>query len=59
MVVWRLKSCPHCAAGDTFIDRDIEGWYQECLQCGHRRDLPGVSRQVTAAPKTGTKEHAR
>ncbi len=39
MVTWQLKACPRCG-GDVFIASDVDGWYQECLQCSYRRDLP-------------------
>jgi len=45
MVVWRLRACPRCG-GDRFVDRDADGWYEQCLQCGHRR-------AVTADDKVG------
>lgn len=35
----RFKSCPKCK-GDVMIDRDLYGWYEQCLQCGHISDLP-------------------
>ena len=35
--VW-LKGCLRCA-GDAFLCRDQHGLFQECLQCGHFRDL--------------------
>jgi len=38
MVTWRLKDCPRCG-GDTFIDKDFDGWYQQCLLCAYRREL--------------------
>ena len=38
MVWWKLKSCPRCD-GDMFIDRDLYGWYEQCIQCGYARDL--------------------
>jgi hypothetical protein len=38
MVTWRLKACPRCG-GDTYIDKDIDGWYQQCLLCAYRREL--------------------
>ena len=38
MVTWRLKDCPRCR-GDTYIDRDMDGWYQQCLLCAYRREL--------------------
>lgn len=34
----RLKNCPRCK-GDILIDRDYFGWYEQCIQCGYRRDL--------------------
>jgi ribosomal protein L37E len=37
-VIWKFKSCPRCG-GDTFVDRDIGGWYEQCLQCGYCREL--------------------
>lgn len=32
--MWTFKACPRCG-GDCFIDRDRDGWYEQCLQCGH------------------------
>lgn len=50
----RLKSCPRCN-GDVIVDRDIHGWYEQCLQCGYERDLPGIVQPVTQASKTHKK----
>jgi len=36
MLRWRLKACPRCQ-GDVYIDKDAEGWFEQCLQCGCRR----------------------
>jgi ribosomal protein S27AE len=36
--MWRFKSCPKCG-GDVFIDRDWNGWYEQCLQCGYIHDM--------------------
>jgi DNA-directed RNA polymerase subunit M/transcription elongation factor TFIIS len=36
--MWRFKGCPKCG-GDLFVDYDINGWYEECLQCGYLHDL--------------------
>ena len=36
--MWRFKSCPKCN-GDMLVGRDHDGWYEWCLQCGHRHDL--------------------
>jgi ribosomal protein S27AE len=38
MVVWKTKSCPRCA-GDLFIYQDMDGWYEQCLQCSFEREL--------------------
>ena len=38
VVTWRLKDCPRCG-GDTYIDKDMDGWYQQCLLCAYRREL--------------------
>ncbi len=38
MVAWKLKSCPRCG-GDLYIDRDINSWFSQCLQCSHWREL--------------------
>ena len=38
MAVWKLKSCPRCS-GDLFIQRETDGWYEECLLCGYQRDV--------------------
>jgi hypothetical protein len=38
MVMWELKKCPRCG-GDMFIDRDIYGWYEKCLQCSYCCEL--------------------
>lgn len=28
------KRCPKCG-GNVFLDRYPDGWYEQCLQCGH------------------------
>ena len=38
MLHWKLKSCTRCG-GDLFIDRDMDGWFEQCLQCSYRREL--------------------
>ena len=45
MLNWELKSCSRCG-GDLFIDRDADGWYEQCLQCSHRRELFGFTKQL-------------
>lgn len=39
---WRLKACPRCA-GDVYIAKDIDGWFEQCLQCGCRHQLKEIS----------------
>lgn len=39
LVMWNFKSCPRCR-GDIFIDRELGGSFEQCLQCGYLRDLP-------------------
>ena len=38
MARWKFKSCPRCD-GDMFVDRDLYGWHEQCLQCGYAREL--------------------
>ncbi len=30
--------CPKCG-GNIYLDNDMEGWYEECLQCGYTTEL--------------------
>jgi len=41
MAVVKFKSCPRCQ-GDVFLDSDMDGWYEQCLPCGYRRDLKSL-----------------
>ena len=34
-----FKRCPKCGS-NIFMDKDIYGWYEQCLQCGRSSDLP-------------------
>ena len=38
MTKWRVRACPRCH-GDMFIDRGMDSWYQQCLQCSYRVEL--------------------
>ena len=40
--MWNFKKCPRCK-GDTYIDDDIGGCYEKCLQCGYERELERVA----------------
>lgn len=48
----RKARCPKCG-GNIYVDNDIEGWYEECLQCGHTTELMEVKPQKTAIKITG------
>ena len=48
MTMWKLKGCPRCN-GDIFIDSDLEGWYEQCLQCSYKRRLKDIN-QFTKEP---------
>jgi translation initiation factor 2 beta subunit (eIF-2beta)/eIF-5 len=48
MAIWKLKTCPRCN-GDIFIQREIDGWYEECLSCGYRRDVSNLVTVNTVA----------
>ncbi len=44
----QLKACPKCGTGDMTIDRDMYGWFRQCIQCGYLDDLPKApAQQVT------------
>ncbi len=47
--MWKLKACTRCG-GDVFIDRGLDTWYEQCLQCGYQRALRDI-RQFEAQPK--------
>lgn len=49
MVMWKLKTCPRCQ-GDLFLDKDLDGWYQQCLQCGYRRPLKPIAEPSREQP---------
>jgi Zn ribbon nucleic-acid-binding protein len=37
------SKCPKCG-GNVYLDSDQYGWYEECLQCGHTRNLEKVTK---------------
>ena len=37
--MWNAKSCPRCR-GDIFLDEDVGGRFEKCLQCGYEREIP-------------------
>jgi len=38
MLKWKLRACSRCG-GDMYIDRDMDGWFEQCLQCSYRHEL--------------------
>ncbi len=54
MLKWRLKACPRCS-GDVFIDRDMDGWFEQCLQCSFRRGLKELNEFRKTAVAVGDK----
>jgi hypothetical protein len=56
MGLW-LKGCPKCG-GDLYNDRDVMGYYRQCLQCGYtfyeqRRRPAEVSSSVSQRDEGG------
>ena len=41
MAIWKSKSSPRCA-GDIFVQRELDGWYEECPACGYTRDISNL-----------------
>lgn len=39
--MWKFRSCPKCS-GDLYVDYDLNGWYEQCLQCGYMQDLKSI-----------------
>jgi DNA-directed RNA polymerase subunit M/transcription elongation factor TFIIS len=33
--------CPKCG-GNLYLEKDYHGWYEQCLQCAHMKDLAVV-----------------
>ena len=48
--MWNLKKCPRCN-GDIFIDDDVVGVFEKCLQCGYEKELVRVKSQNRPAKK--------
>ena len=51
-MVW-YKSCPKCGKGDLMLERDIYGWFRQCVQCGYLKDLQ-VAKKPAPAPQLVT-----
>jgi hypothetical protein len=46
--------CPKCG-GKLYLDRDYNGWYEQCLQCSYMKDLAVVYKKPVKTEK-GLKE---
>ena len=55
MLHWKLKSCSRCG-GDQFVDRDADGWFEQCLQCSHLSALRYSEKQLAGVGARGGKE---
>jgi hypothetical protein len=57
VATWKFKSCPRCG-GDLFVYGDMDGWYEECLQCAYERQLksPEPTKALDARKE---REHAK
>ena len=55
--MWRFKGCPKCG-GDLFVDYDMVGWYEECLQCGYLHDLRTILEVKEDKPEKDEKSPA-
>ena len=48
---WKIRGCPRCG-GDIFIDRDLNGWHEQCLQCSYRHELKDLAEFEEPSAKT-------
>lgn len=35
---WKISGCPRCG-GSLFVDNDMDGWYEQCVNCSYRNEL--------------------
>jgi DNA-directed RNA polymerase subunit M/transcription elongation factor TFIIS len=33
-----IRRCPKCG-GNLYLEKDFNGWYEQCLQCAYTKDL--------------------
>ena len=36
------KRCPKCG-GNVYLYRDMDNWYEQCLQCSYRHELKNIA----------------
>ncbi|MFC2034357.1 hypothetical protein ACFLTT_03045 [Chloroflexota bacterium] len=58
MTMWKLKGCPRCR-GDMYITNDMDGWYEQCLQCSYRHDLKELFKTKRKAVLAGEKKTSK
>ena len=51
---WIISGCPRCG-GSLFVDRDINGWYRQCINCSYKNELKVV---VDTTIKLATKDNS-
>ncbi|MFC1873972.1 hypothetical protein ACFLYX_01585 [Chloroflexota bacterium] len=56
--MWKLKNCPRCN-GDVFIDKDLDSWFEQCLQCSYRKELKGIFEYGKKAVGAGSNRETR
>ena len=39
--MWIIKGCTRCG-GDLFLELDLDGFHEHCLQCGYEGDLESI-----------------
>ncbi len=38
MGTWKIRGCPKCG-GSLIVDKDEDGWFEQCINCAYRNDL--------------------
>jgi predicted nucleic-acid-binding Zn-ribbon protein len=39
----KRTKCPKCG-GNIYLDSDLYGWFEQCIQCGYTQNLQKVNR---------------
>jgi len=51
--------CPKCS-GNLYLEKDYNGWYEQCLQCGYMKDLAVVYQsKKTTGKESPEKDHRK
>jgi len=40
---WKINGCPRCG-GSLFVEKEIDGWYEQCINCAYRNDLKDLAK---------------